>query len=139
MIVFIMNNGLLLSDSSQHSFGLRLLRQANDDCDRDHYSEHNYTHLLEMPNEASGGMRGGADLRNPSLVKGWRRISWVARYCCSSLAVTKPDLTPSRLRAIKSLSAVLFLVDIVWVRQLEIAKRERNHSMKILWNQERLQ
>ncbi len=78
-------------------------------------------------------MRAGADLRNPSLVNGWRRMSWVARYWCSSLAVTKPDLTPSRLRAIKSLSAFLFLVDNVWVCQLEIAKimKEREITEEI--------
>lgn len=101
--------------------------------DWDHNGEHTYTHLLVIPNEASAGMRAGADLRNPSLVNGCCRMSWVARYCCSSLAVTKPDLTPSRLRAIKSLSASRFLVDIVWVCQLEIAikwKREKSQQKK---------
>lgn len=80
----------------------------------------------------SCGICTGADLK--VLEATGRLMSWMARYWCSSLAVTRPDFTPSRFSATKSRSAFLYCADLDMdsegVCQLERAESTSQRSTK---------
>lgn len=100
----------------------------------DNINTHTKTHRVDTPKVRSCGIRAGADLCASMEATG-RLMLCVARYSCSSLAVTRPDFTPSRFKATKSRSAFLcraeLLEDREGVCQLEMAeKRKREETLK---------